>query len=163
MKILLVKPYNLTDHIQPSLGLGYLASSVRNNHETHILDCIKDRIKPSAFSSVLKKRKPDLVGVQCYTYDLHIVRDMLAECRSRGIVTVLGGPQPSAEPIETMDFFEDDADFLFQGEAEKGFSMLVDRLDRKKGADYRDIPGLAWRENGKLPEQGCVSEWLPIS
>ncbi len=44
MKLLLVKPYNLSDHIQPSLGLGYLASAVRDKAEVAILDCIKDKV-----------------------------------------------------------------------------------------------------------------------
>ena len=48
MKILLVKPYNSGDHIQPSLGLGYLATAVRENNEVQILDCIKERRDPVA-------------------------------------------------------------------------------------------------------------------
>lgn len=44
MKILLVKPYNISDHIQPSLGLGYLVFAVRDKAEVTILDCIKDKV-----------------------------------------------------------------------------------------------------------------------
>ena len=46
MKVLLVKPYNLSDHIQPSLGLGWLATAVRDRHDVSILDCIKQEVKP---------------------------------------------------------------------------------------------------------------------
>lgn len=98
MKVLLVKPYNLSDHIQPSLGLGYLATYIRNDYQVKILDCIKERIKPSNFRKVLDKIKPHIVGIQCYTYDLYNIKEMLNQCKKRRIVTVLGGPHPSSVP-----------------------------------------------------------------
>lgn len=150
MKVLLVKPYNLTDHIQPSLGLGYLASSIKDTYETEILDCIKEKIKPSDFYKILNKKKPDVVGIQCYTYDLYNVRDMLRQCRERRIKTVLGGPHPSAVPLEAMEFFGSDLDYLFQGEAEIGFRAFLDKLNGNPGATFRGIPGLVWREKGKV-------------
>lgn len=149
MKVLLVKPHNLTDHIQPSLGLGYLASSIRKNHEVNILDCIKDRIKPSDFYKVLDERKPEVVGIQCYTFDLYNVKEMLKQCKARHITTVLGGPHPSAVPEETMEFFQDDLDCMFEGEAEIGFGRLLDKI-AKNEKDLKDIPGLVWREGKKV-------------
>lgn len=146
MKVLLVKPYNRSDHIQPSLGLGYLATSIRRNHDVRILDCIKSRVKPGDFYMELGKYNPDIVGIQCYTFDLCNVKEMLGTCRKRGIKTVLGGPHPSAEPFETMEFFGNDLNYLFQGEAEVGFKMLADKLDNKVNADFSEIPGLVWRE-----------------
>ena len=117
MKVLLVKPYNRSDHIQPSLGLGYLAFSARKGHEVEILDCIKERLKPSDFPRALDRIKPDLVGVQCYTFDLYSIGSMLRECKARGIITVLGGPHPTTAPRETLEFFRETLDFAFQGVA----------------------------------------------
>ena len=78
MKVLLVKPDNLSDHIQPSLGLAYLAEGIRARHEVIILDCIKEDIDPSEFAQrVLQDFRPDLVGIQCYTFDLGNVRKLL--------------------------------------------------------------------------------------
>ena len=149
MKVLLVKPYNLSDHIQPSLGLGYLATSIRGGHDVKILDCVKDRIKTSDFSRVLDKAKPDIVGIQCYTYDLYNIKDILRQCKARRIKTVLGGPHPSAVPGESMDFFGKDLDYLFHGEAELGFKRLLDKLNNKSTTDFREIPGLVWREKDR--------------
>ena len=149
MKILLVKPYNLSDHIQPSLGLGYLATAVRDSHDVEIIDCIKDRKKAEDFSIILDEKKPDLVGIQCYTYDLYYIGDILKSCKKRNIKTVIGGPHPSTAPLETMEFFGEDVDYIFQGESEKGFKMLLDSLSGKKDIKKEEIPGLGWRENGK--------------
>jgi len=42
MKVLLVKPrVKLGDHIQPPLGLGYLAESIRCEHKVGIIDLSK--------------------------------------------------------------------------------------------------------------------------
>ena len=150
MKVLLVKPYNLSDHIQPSLGLGYLAQAVRGKHDVKILDCIKERIKPLDFPEHLEKIKPDVVGIQCYTYDLRHVKYMLRQCKKRGITTVLGGPHPSAVPEEAMKHFKNDLDYLFQGEAEIGFEKLLDKLSGETGAELKEIPGLVWKEGEKV-------------
>lgn len=150
MKVLLVKPYNLSDHIQPSLGLGYLATSIRRDCEVEILDCIKEHILPSYFIKTINKIQPDIVGFQCYTYDLYNIKEMLKQCKQYSIKTVIGGPHPSAVPIETMRFFGTDLDYLFQGEAEIGFKSLLDKLKNKPEADFREIPGLVWREKDNV-------------
>ena len=150
MKVLLVKPYNLSDHIQPSLGLGYLATSIRQGYDVEILDCVKDRIKPADFHKILEKNKPDIVGIQCYTYDLYNVKEMLRQCKARNIKTLLGGPHPSAVPVETMEFFGADLDYAFQGEAEVGFKKLLDNLSNPSGAGLGEIPGLVFRNKGTI-------------
>ncbi len=149
MKILLVKPYNLSDHIQPSIGLGYLAASVRERHEVKILDCIKERVKIDRFARFVKSYDPDLVGIQCYTFDIGFVDAALKLAKSvkRGVTTVIGGPHPSAMPNEMLYAFKENLDFLFVGESETGFPRLADSLaDGRK--DLRDVPGLVWREGG---------------
>jgi len=100
MKVLLVKPHNLSDHIQPSLGLGYLATAIRGRHEVAILDCIRENIPIEKLESVLESSRPDVVGLQCYTFDLRFVTEALKAAKrvSRETVTLVGGPHPSAMP-----------------------------------------------------------------
>ncbi len=153
MKVLLVKPYNLSDHIQPSLGLGYLAESCRNKgHDVSILDCIKKGIKVDALIRIIEDIKPDVVGFQCYTFDLKFIKETLEGCKNlkKGIITVLGGPHPSAAPEESFEYFGDFLDFIFVGEAEKGLPLLLDRLRKSSPYDFLDIPGLGWKENGRV-------------
>lgn len=151
MRILLLKPYNLSDHIQPSLGLGYLAASVRDNNEVRILDCIKERIDIPKLEKIVRAGRFDLIGLQCYTFDIKFVKSALDMIKAidKGIVTVIGGPHPSAEPEETMHYFGKELDFAFRGEAEKGFRYLTEYLDGKRKG-LLDIPGLVWRDKGSV-------------
>ena len=151
MKVLLVKPWNLSDHIQPSLGLGYLATAIRGRHEVAILDCIRENIRIEGLEALLRESRPDVLGLQCYTFDLRFVLQAVQAAKrvSRETVTVVGGPHPSALPEDLFHRAGEDLDFAFVGEAETGFSMLLDALWDGR-AEYRAIPGLVWRDGGRI-------------
>jgi radical SAM superfamily enzyme YgiQ (UPF0313 family) len=151
MRVLLVKPYNKSDHIQPSLGLGYLAAAVRAGREVKILDCIKERISPDKLGKVIKSFKPDVLGLQCYTFDLNFVDRALraAKAYDKGIVTIVGGPHPSAAAVDMMNRFGDELDYSFAGEAEVGLTKLLSSLENGK-REFEAVPGLVWRENGSI-------------
>jgi anaerobic magnesium-protoporphyrin IX monomethyl ester cyclase len=154
MKVLLVKPNNLSDHIQPSLGLAYLAERIRDRHDVLILDCIKEDIGPAKFvQTVLKDWRPDVVGIQCYTFDLGNVRKLLKATKewNPDIITVVGGAHISSDPIRAFDNLEENLDFAFSGEAETGFPKFIDMLnDPTTEPDYFSIPGLVWKNDQEL-------------
>lgn len=149
MKILLVKPYSISDHIQPSLGLGYLASAVRDGNNVKILDCIKENIDIPEFKNRIKKENPDLIGLQCYTFDITFIKEALRIIKDidRRIITVIGGPHASAAPEDSMEYFGRYLDYLFAGEAERGFREFVDYVKGQKGR-LEEIAGLVWRKDG---------------
>ena len=152
MKILLVKPYNQSDHIQPSLGLGYLATALRKaGQDVHILDCIKDRITIDKFPELLRRYHPDVLGLQCYTFDLPYIGQALriAKKVNKDIITIVGGPHPTALPEEMMRREGSDLDFLFAGEAEIGFPKLVQAIE-KGDKDLSTIPGLVFRDRDTI-------------
>ena len=150
MKLLLVKPYNKSDHIQPSLGLGYLATHVRKRHTVSILDCIKENIKPSLFEKKINEIDCDIIGFQCYTYDLPIVKDLLKLAKKNNKITIIGGPHPSVDPEGSMQYFGEDLDYCFVGEAEAGLPGLLDRLNHPDTLKHDSVPGLVWRKDEKV-------------
>lgn len=154
MKVLLVAPYKssfLGLAKFPPLGLGYLATSLRKKgYEVKILDCLKEGLDGFAYREYISREKPDILGVNSWSCSVNEVKEILVitkEIDSR-IITVVGGPHPSAVPYEAMDYFEA-ADFGFKGEAEIGLPMLVDTLLDKRKTDLNEIPGLIWSENGR--------------
>jgi len=146
MKVLLIKPKYITDHIQPSLGLLYLAAQIQKSHEVVIHDCIKENTPVQKINHIIKEHQPDVVGIQCYTFDVSIVSTMLETIRKEfpSIVTVVGGAHISATPLEAFNQFLPNIDYGFNCEAEIGFPKFLSALERKE-KNLSDIEGLIWK------------------
>lgn len=169
MKILLIQPpftvRKFDDRrCQPPLGLAYLASFLKNEHDILILDSIVE-----GFDNVLKineefvryglpyseiKRRlesfsPDVVGVSClFTTQSENAHSIckLAKETNRNIITVLGGAHPSALPQEELK--DQNVDFVIIGEGEYCFRDLLREIEGK--GNFSSIEGMAFRENGAV-------------
>jgi len=154
MNVLLVKPYNLSDHIQPALGLGYLATAIRQKHKVQIVDCIKDGThRPEDLIKVIRKISPDVIGIQCYTVHLKFIKEVFKAVKkiNKDIICVVGGPHPSAVPEETIKWFSNELDYGFLGEAEVGFSKLLDIISSNSNSSaLESVPGLFWMKKSGI-------------
>jgi len=158
MKIVLVKPFNLHSFsFVPPIGIGYLAAALRKQggHEVLVYEAVRDQIATvDPFRAYLEQHRPDVVGIQVYSVDLHIVRDYLRAIKGHDprVVTVVGGPHPAADPAGTMEYYGADLlDYAIAGEAELGLPALVDHL-AGGGTPLDQVAGLAWRSG----EGGCT-------
>lgn len=155
MKVALVKPYNNSSYsYMPQVGLGYLASmlKVQGGHSVCLYEAVRDQIRSLApFKIFLAEHKPDVVGIQIYSVDLHIAKEYLRCVKSYNsqLVTVAGGPHPSAVPEHTLDFCGPGLlDYCIAGEAELGMLQLVNHLEGR-GPSFEEIPGLVWRDEDR--------------
>jgi anaerobic magnesium-protoporphyrin IX monomethyl ester cyclase len=151
VKILLVKPPSLSDHIQPPLGLGYLAASVAGRHHTAILDMLKTPLSDQDFRQYLAQGQYDVVGFQCYTPDLPSVARLarLVKRETPESATIAGGPHPTLLPAETMEYFGEGMDYLLRGEGDEVFPQFIDRIAETR-FNPKLIPGLVWKTNGRI-------------
>ena len=152
MRVLLIKPSNLSDHIQPSLGLGYLATQIRRQHEVKIVDCIKEQLPGPQLLPVLEAFRPDVVGSQCYSMDLQRLKPVMETIKAFGphIRTIVGGAHATAAPQHTVKYFGRDLlDFVFVGEGEIGFPIFLHELAEGNTGDFT-APGLGWFKDGEL-------------
>ena len=159
MKILLVKPgIAHGDHIQPPLGIAFLASRLRDKNEVRVLDFGKLDRRDDRFLDSVKEFAPDVVGFQCYSPEIGEVKRLGALTRAAlpKAVIISGGPHPTLCPEETMARLTPEADYLLRGETEDSFPLFIEMLGGR--AAPADVPGLAWREDGKLR----VNEIRPI-
>lgn len=154
MKILLVKPKLRLDNILPVLGLGYLANAIKDKHEVKILDCMKEDCTLNDYGDYLASYKPDVVGIQCFTYDIYIVADYLKITKQtlENVVTVIGGPHPTAMPQESMRFFGKTIDYAFRSEAEEGLAQLLQLIDSKSitNDNLSMVKNLIWKDSDKI-------------
>jgi anaerobic magnesium-protoporphyrin IX monomethyl ester cyclase len=157
MRVLLVIPKKNSRSILPApdIGIAYVAQAALNaGADVEILDAHKENIGPDAFPDFLKGKHFDLVGFKCLSIDIFTVLDYckLIKKHNQNIITVLGGPHPSALPEETMKYRE--FDYVIQGEGESGISSLVKKLMHYDGnisaQDLRAIPNLVYRNNDDI-------------
>lgn len=153
MRVLLIKPSNLSDHIQPSLGLGYLAAQIRHEHEVKIVDCIKEQLPGPQLLPVLQSFRPHVVGSQCYSMDLERLKPVMETIKGfdPSITTIVGGAHATAAPEHTIKYFGRELlDFVFVGEGEIGFPIFLRELMKGADAEFQNAPGLGWFQDGEL-------------
>lgn len=166
MKVFLVKPREITDSMAPPLGLGYLAANLAPNHHPYIIDCILRGTSPKKLGYLAAKEKPGIVGFTLHTFEKALVSKYLIEVRAAcpEAVTVVGGPHPSALPHDPFHEYGDLLDFAFCGEAESGFSKLVDLVDEHEKSipeeNLESISGLVYRHN-ETGEIKINQRWCP--
>lgn len=155
--LLMVPVTSLVRHapLFPDLGLGYIATSLKNSGHNV---CLRSwNMDPSAenFKGYLKKNRFDLIGVKVFTKDVaaanKTIRMIKAESPDSSIV--VGGPHPStSEPYDVMEDF-DECDFAIRGEAEAGVPLLLEHIvNNGKGVQdgLEKIPGLVWKSEGLI-------------
>jgi radical SAM superfamily enzyme YgiQ (UPF0313 family) len=134
-----------SEWIAPPIGLAYLAAVLeKEGHEVEIFDMqIEDRI----FSNVLSKFNPDIVGVSSATPLFNRSVDILKEVKrfNPNILTVIGGPHPTALPSQTAA--ESCIDVVIFGEGETALCELVKNLKKNK---LDEIKGIAYKINGRV-------------
>ena len=165
MKILLISAN--TEQINMPvlpLGLAYVGAAVQNaGHEVKILNLMMVQDIRRLLGEAISGYSPDVIGISVRNIDdqmmespnflLGAVRTVVSECRSLSKAPiVLGGAGYSIFPRRALEYLK--ADMGIQGEGEKAFVMLLERLEHK--GNITEIPGLC------LPETGLVKKSLPV-
>ena len=137
------------------IGLAYLAASVdEEQHTLRVLDLMFAEDAVSEVADAVSEFEPDLIGLSIRNLDnqsslnpvwnLPAVRDIIERIRQiSSAKTLIGGPAFSIMPSECLDYVG--ADLGIAGDAAEAFATLVERLDAD--ADYRDIPGIVYRDD----------------
>lgn len=171
MKVLLIKPpltlnknfRGLASFYLP-IGLGYIASSLRNGgHGVTILDAgiekcnkINDRDDGVKYLGMswdditerVKKENPDIACISVLTVE-SVNASLVAKSvknANKNIKVVAGGPHVCVKPEETL--LDPNIDFVVIGEGEITVTELVDALENNK--PLHDIKGIYYKENGKV-------------
>jgi radical SAM superfamily enzyme YgiQ (UPF0313 family) len=142
------------------LGMAYVAAAVQSaGHDVNTVNLmVAGDIRGLVKASVASYR-PDVIGISVRNIDDQImenpkflldpVRAVVNECRNlTDAPIVLGGAGYSIFPLSALDYLK--ADMGIQGEGEKSFVTLLERI--KDQAGISEIPGLC------LPGTGLVKK-----
>jgi anaerobic magnesium-protoporphyrin IX monomethyl ester cyclase len=142
--LLLIYPYFNDDHSIfkfPPLGLGYIASYVREHgYSVAIIDCTF--MKEKDVMAKARSLKPRVVGV----YSMLSMKDtairIAKQLRDCSEMLVAGGPLPTISPNLFLDYF----DVVSIGEGEETVLEILDSL--RKGTSLSNIKGITYKEKG---------------
>jgi anaerobic magnesium-protoporphyrin IX monomethyl ester cyclase len=146
--LLLIYPYFNDDNSIfkfPPLGIGHIASHVRNNgYSVAIIDCTF--MEEEVVVAKAKRLKPRVIGIySMLTMKASSLR-IAKQLKGTSDLMIAGGPLPTASP----DTFLDDFDLIVIGEGEETVLDLLKSLD--KGESPLKIDGICYRDakNGTL-------------
>ncbi|MGV8079776.1 MAG: B12-binding domain-containing radical SAM protein [Syntrophales bacterium] len=167
MRILLISANTERVNILPlPMGLNCVAVAVREaGHEVRFLDLIAEGSDPSTVRNAVAAFQPDVIGISVRNIDdqvmekprflLEPVKQVVAACRRVSVAPiVLGGAGYSLFPEAALEYLE--ADMGIQGEGERAFPVLLDRIGR--GDDPAGTPGLHVRGRGCQAERTFVAD-----
>jgi radical SAM superfamily enzyme YgiQ (UPF0313 family) len=124
----------------PSLGLGYLASALRQQGlEARIIDAPALGMTADAVCREASSLKPEIAGISATSPLADSAYELARKLRKEVKWLVMGGAHPSAVGLK---IFEEcpEIDFGFRGEAEENFPQMAKRL---LGGDMNlDLPGV---------------------
>jgi anaerobic magnesium-protoporphyrin IX monomethyl ester cyclase len=147
MKVLLVNPpyhgwFSLFGVKIPPLGLGYLASALREaGVVVSILDlAVSRRDEAPPFEAF------DVVGIGTDTTRFKKAMDLAAEAKGAGCKVVMGGPHPTV--VDDAPLHAGTVDVVVRGEAEETLVELTEAF--ATGRSLEEVPGLTYRRKGAL-------------
>lgn len=135
------------------IGLLYASSRiVREGHSVNILDA---RIKPSSDESDLVQminQKTIIAGFSVMS-GVSVIESLrlsrAVKARHPHVTVVWGGPHPTFCPEDVLQ--EPSVDYIIRGYGSEPFYQLFKKLTADGLSDFRQIPGLSWRnESGNI-------------
>jgi len=168
MKILLINPPSpqTTKYFSsPPLGLMYLASALRRNHnEVNMLDLFSTERGYEKIGNILQKEQFDVVGITGMSFQHHSILKTAKTVKNIDpkVPIIAGGSHVSALPELLLK--NENIDFVLRGEAEQSFPTFVKKIETSN--EWQDVPGLCFKKNGDIqitsPEIVKDIDSLPI-
>lgn len=135
--------------------------------DVSLIDCQFLESMEEGLPEEIKRQKPDLIGISCFTptYSDAIYTANLCRKIAPDVKIVLGGAHPSLYPEDTLKE-NASVDFVVFGEGEYTLYELISSIQSGE-KDFSDIKGLGYRLNGSIVingKRGFINELddLPI-
>lgn len=113
----------------PPLGLLYLSSYLKKNHDVKIVDMSASGMEADGITTLLDSFSPGLVGISCVITHWMPVLDIARAVKKSNpsLPVVVGGPNPTYYPDETLA--EENIDYVICGLGQIPLMELADQLE----------------------------------
>lgn len=133
----------------PNLAISSIAGNLMD-HDVYLADLILVRQKLiPVIKNILHTYRPELVGISAMSFQFHTARRIASFIKKldSNIKIVLGGYHAT---LMYNEIGEEEAsgpfDFILRGESDLSFGELVNAFEKR--ADYREVMGLSFRQDG---------------
>lgn len=136
----------LTGSYDPPLGILYLAGVLKERRiDVNLID-LSFSTNWNEYRNDLLRIGPEIVGISSMSpfsdqacLAASIAKECLPECQ-----VVMGGPHPTAAPVETLS--GGNVDFIVIGEGENTFIELIDAIEGAR--TFSKVNGLMYKDDG---------------
>lgn len=130
------------------LGIGYIAASLKHDHDVEVYHYNKLRPVIDDIKAKLYSFRPQIVGLTCTTFNRGYVKMMIGLIKDidSEIMIVVGGVHASFCYEQVLKQYG--ADVVVIGEGELTFADLCSSLEKKTPLDT--VRGIAYRENSDV-------------
>jgi len=154
MKVILVFPTIINSEYglprTPPLGITYLGTVLKQKgHKVKLIDLRLPKYTNDYFVKILKKFRPDIVGVSATSYGYLSGKEIfeLTKKYFPKTITILGGPHASVGGLLAIK--DNNLDMFAVGEGEDLILELINALENKK--NLKSIKGLSYKDKkGKV-------------
>jgi len=141
-----INPFSEVEKRYPNLGLGYLASSLRNNFGN---DFFNFKIVDNNIEKEILNFKPDVVGITSVSQNYNYAKEYARFAKALKIPVIIGGIHISMLPQSLST----DMDVGCIGEGEKTIVELFSIFKKKNqflSDDLTKLGSVVYRQDGKL-------------
>lgn len=149
--------------IHPPIGLAYIAAVLEKDYQVRILDAVAEGyetevslernlirygLSSEKIAESVKTFEPDVVGISnlfSSGFREALQVSSLVKKIDTEIITVMGGPHPSALTEDVLRHQE--VDFVVLGEGEYSFKELLSSIER---GNFQNLDGVAFNQNGQV-------------
>jgi len=152
-RIVLINPIDRTQITNrlglkaPPLNLMYLAAVLEKaGFYVKIIDANLYNILPREIVNIVKRLKPDIIGLTAATATIKTALRYVSEIKKNlsHVFTIIGGPHTTFLPIETLSMSKD-LDAVAIGEGEETLLELAESYEKNKPNWPANVKGIAYR------------------
>ncbi len=149
MKLILIRPFLTGEAYEPPLGIGFIASYLReySDIDIEIIDNDVLRWSNRKIRDELAIEKPDLVGISAFSYNRFKGFEIAKIAKELGIFVVFGGVHTTFVDKETLEDFPY-IDVIVRGEGEETMLKLIEKI--KSNEEIDDIVGITFRKGREI-------------
>jgi radical SAM superfamily enzyme YgiQ (UPF0313 family) len=152
-RIVLINPIDRTQITNrlglkaPPLNLMYLAAVLEKaGFYVKIIDANLYNILPREIVNIVKRLKPDIIGLTAATATIKTALRYVSEIKKNlsHVFTIIGGPHTTFLPIETLSMSKD-LDAVAIGEGEETLLELAESYEKNEPNWLANVKGIAYR------------------